>query len=121
MTELFGSTRNVVKQRYALLTPSGFVPSYLPGWQKTVCNVLISPAMGANFSQVLVTLETAGQCQGNTGLNQYFIYVLEGAASIMLDDKRHGRDGGSYVFFPGGKVGATKTETTKPTRVLIAQ
>ena len=47
MNDLFGFTRNVVKERYALLTPSGFVPSALPGWEKAVCNVLISPAMGA--------------------------------------------------------------------------
>ena len=120
MTELFGSTRNVVKQRYALLTPSGFVPSYLPGWQKTVCNVLISPAMGAGFSQLLVTLETEGQCQGNTGLNQYFIYVLEGAASIMLDDKRRRLDGGSYVYLPAGMDVQIKSGGPG-TRILIFQ
>lgn len=120
MTELFGSTRNVVKQRYALLTPSGFVPSYLPGWQKSVCNVLISPAMGAGFSQVLVTMEIEGQCQGNTGLNQYFIYVLEGAASIMLDEKRHRLDEGSYVYLPAGKDVQIKSGGPT-TRILIFQ
>ena len=65
MSELFGFTRNVVKEKYALLTPSGFVPSNLPGWEKAVCNVLISPAMGARFSQVLITMEKDGQCMGN--------------------------------------------------------
>ena len=84
MPELFGSTRNVVKERYALLTPSGFVPSYLPGWEKAVCNVLVSPAMGARFSQLLITLEKDGRCRGNTGANQYLIYLLEGAASISF-------------------------------------
>jgi (S)-ureidoglycine aminohydrolase len=103
MTELFGSTRNVVKERYALLTPSGFVPSSLPGWEKAVCNVLISPAMGARFSQLLVTLENDGQCRGNTGANQYFVYVLKGPASIMLDEKRHRLEAGSYVYLPPGK------------------
>jgi len=33
MTELFGTTRNVVKGRYALLTPDTLVPSHLPGWE----------------------------------------------------------------------------------------
>jgi (S)-ureidoglycine aminohydrolase len=102
MTELFGFTRNVVKERYALLTPNGFVPSHLPGWEKAVCNVLISPAMGARFSQVLVTLEKDGQCQGNTGPNQYFIYLLEGSANILLDERRHRLDSGSYVYLPAG-------------------
>jgi (S)-ureidoglycine aminohydrolase len=103
MTQLFGFTRNVVKERYALLTPSGFVPSNLPGWEKAVCNVLISPAMGAGFSQVLVTLERDGQCLGNTGSNQYFGYVIDGSASIMLDDRRHRLEAGSYVYLPPGK------------------
>src|SRR4051794_28980099 len=103
LTELFGFTRNVVKERYALLTPSGFVPSHLPGWEKATCHVLISPAMGAKFSQLLVTLERDGQCLGNTGANQYFIYVLEGAASIMLDERRHRLEAGSFVYLPPGK------------------
>ena len=86
MTELFGTTRSVVKGRYALLTPESLVPSHLPGWEKAVCYMLISPALGARFSQLLITLERDGKCAGNTGANQYFVYVLEGAASILLDD-----------------------------------
>ena len=65
----------------ALLAPGGFVHGNLPGWEKAVCNVVISPAMGARFSQLLVTLEHDGQCQGNTGTAQYFIYLIEGSAS----------------------------------------
>ncbi len=103
MEDLFGFTRSVLKARYALLAPSGFVPSALPGWQKAICNVVISPAMGARFSQVQVTLETEGQCLGNTGPNQYFIYIIEGAASILLDDRRHRLDAGSFVYLPAGK------------------
>ena len=100
---LFGFTRTVVKQRYALLSPDSFVPSALPGWQKAVCNVLISPAMGARFSQVLATLENEGQCLGNTGANQYFVYVVQGKASILHEERRHRLEPGSYVYLPPGK------------------
>src|SRR5438552_13177544 len=103
MPDPFGFTRNIVRQRYALLTPSGFVPSYLPGWQKAACHVLISPAMGARFSQLFITLESDGQCMGNTGFKQYFIYVVEGTASILLDERRHRLEAGSYVYLPAGK------------------
>src|SRR5712672_3374772 len=103
MTELFGFTRNVVSRRYALLTPSGFVHGYLPGWEKAVCNVLISPAMGARFSQVLITMERDGQCLGNTAANQYFVYVLHGSGSILFDEKKHRLDTGCYVYVPAGK------------------
>jgi (S)-ureidoglycine aminohydrolase len=103
MTELFGTTRNVLKKHYALITPSALVPSHLPGWEKAVCNVLISPALGARFSQLLITLEREGQCAGNTGANQYFIYVLEGAASVLLQAKKHRLEAGSYAYLPSGQ------------------
>src|SRR3954454_9310370 len=120
MTELFGSTRNVVKERYALLTPSGFVASQLPGWEKAICNVLISPAMGAKFSQILVTLEHDGKCLGNTGANHYFIYLLEGGASIMLDERRHRLEAGSFVYLPAGKDSQIKGAGVA-TRLLLFQ
>src|SRR5947207_7293942 len=120
MPELFGSTRNVVKERYALLTPSGFVPSFLPGWDKAVCNILISPAMGAGFSQELISLEKDGQCQGNTGANQYLIYLLDGGANIVLDERRHRLEGGSYVYLPAGTDVQIKG-SGGPARILIFQ
>jgi len=120
MTELFGSTRSVVKDLYALLTPGGLVPSQLPGWEKAVCNVLISPAMGARFSQVLITLEHDGQCHGNTGANQYFIYLLDGAASILLDERRHRLEAGSFVYLPPGKDVQIKSSRAG-SRILIFQ
>ncbi|MCX6928767.1 MAG: (S)-ureidoglycine aminohydrolase [Verrucomicrobia bacterium] len=103
MTELLGATRNVVKVRYALLTPGSLVPSQLPGWEKALCQVQISPALGARFSQVLITLERDGQCAGNTGANQYFVYVLEGAASILLDSRKHRLEVGGYAYLPAGQ------------------
>jgi (S)-ureidoglycine aminohydrolase len=109
MSDLFGFTRNVVTARYALLTPSGFVPSQLPGWEKTHCVVLISPAMGAEFSQILATLEADGQCVGNTGPNQYFFYLLEGNANLLIDDRRHRLEPGSYAYLPPGKDLQLKT------------
>ena len=120
MTELFGSTRNVVTNRYALLTPSGFVNGYLPGWEKAVCNVLISPAMGARFSQILVTLEKDGQCLGNTAANQYFIYLLEGHASILVEEKRHRLESGSYIYLPAGRDVQIRSGASTA-RILIFQ
>jgi len=119
-TELFGFTRSVLKGRYALLTPAGFVHGNLPGWEKSVCNVLISPGMGARFSQILVTLEQDGQCQGNTGANQYFIYLVEGAAGIVIDERRHRLEAGSYVYLPAAKDVRIRSSAAG-TRILIFQ
>jgi (S)-ureidoglycine aminohydrolase len=100
MNELFGSTRDVIKDRYALRTPSGFVPSYLPGWNNCVCIIQISPAMGANFAQFLITLEANGEGKGNAGGNEYFVYVLHGKSSVKLGSEKHSLTAGSYVFIP---------------------
>jgi (S)-ureidoglycine aminohydrolase len=103
MTELFGATRNVVKHRYALLTPQGFVPSYLPGWENATSVVLISPAMGAQFTQYLITFNKDGHGRGNTGKTEFFAYVIEGTASVTLDAKRHRMEAGSFAYIPPGK------------------
>jgi (S)-ureidoglycine aminohydrolase len=103
MTELFGTTRNVIKERYSLLTPAGFVPSYLPGWENANCIVLISPAMGARFCMLLITLQKDGHGRGNTGNTQYFAYLLEGNGSILVDQKRHRLEPGGYAYIPPGR------------------
>ena len=100
MNDLFGSTRTVVKGRYALLTPDGFVPSIVPGWKNAVVHVNISPALGARFTQLHVTLAADGTGEGNTGANEYFIYVIEGSGTITLPEKRHRLEAGSHVFLP---------------------
>ena len=88
--------------------------------RNAVCNVLISPAMGARFSQILITLESDGQCQGNTGNNQYFIYVVDGKASILIDERKHRLETGSYVYLPPAKDIQIKGGTAD-TRILIFQ
>jgi (S)-ureidoglycine aminohydrolase len=120
MTELFGTTRNVVKGRYALLTPGSLVSSQLPGWEKALCHVLVSPALGARFSQVLVTMEREGKCVGNTGVNQYFVYVLEGAASVLLEARKHRLEPGSYAYLPSGQD-VQIASSASATRLLMFQ
>jgi len=119
-TGLFGLTRTVVERRYALLTPDALVPSRLPGWDKAVCHVLISPALGAGFSQLLITLERDGRCAGNTGANQYFVYVLEGAASILLEDRKHRLEPGGYAYLPCGRD-VQIASSAAGTRLLLFQ
>lgn len=103
MTKLFGFTRNVVKEHYAVLTPDSFTSSYLPGWEKAACYVPISPALGARFSLILIALEKEGQCTGNTGANQYFVYLLEGAATILIEARKHRLEPGSYAYLPASQ------------------
>jgi (S)-ureidoglycine aminohydrolase len=100
MSDLFGFTRTTVKLRYALLTPDGFVLSHLPGWKNAAVVVNISPAMGARFTQLQITLEATGIGEGNTGGFEYFFYVMDGAGTLTLGDKPHKLETGSYVYLP---------------------
>jgi len=100
MSDLFGFSRDVVKERYALRTPSGFVPSVLPGWTNAVCIVQISPAMGANFSQWLVTFEPNGEGRGNTGALEYVVYLLSGRSVAKVAGKKLALTEGSYIYLP---------------------
>ena len=112
--------RTVVKLRYALLTPDGFVPSDLPGWKGAACVVNISPALGARFTQLHVTLGKDGTGEGNTGPHQHFIYVIEGSGTIGLEDKRHRLEPGSYIYLPPGKDMQIKNSGAEM-RLLIFQ
>ena len=118
MNELFGSTRDVVKERYALRTPSGFVPSNLPGWTKCVTIIQISPAMGAQFAQYLITLEAGGEGRGNSGTTEYLVCVLEGKCSVKLGAKKHCLRTGSYAFVPP-KTDFLFSDAVKGTQLLI--
>lgn len=100
MNELFGSTRTVVKERYALLAPTGFVPSNLPGWTGVVANVLISEAMGAKFSQILITFGKSGVGHGQTGSDELFVYVLSGKCAFAVCGKKQKLAAGSYAYIP---------------------
>jgi (S)-ureidoglycine aminohydrolase len=100
MNELHGHTRDVVKERYALRTPSGFVPGWLPGWRNCVPIVQISPAMGANFCQWQITFQKNGEGRGNTGASQYCVYVIEGRCAANLSGKKYALMAGSFVYLP---------------------
>ena len=120
MNELFGFTRTVVKPRYALLAPDGFVTSRVPGWSN--CNVVvnISPAMGAGFSQLLVIFDKDGLGEGNTNALEMFVYVLEGKCIAKVAGKKHDLSAGNYVYLPV-KTKFQFGTAAKGTRLLVFQ
>ncbi len=99
-TQLFGQTRDVIKDRYAVRTPSGFVPSRLPGWRNCVAVAQISPGMGAGFCQFQIDLNESGQGCGNSGQNELFVYCVEGKCAADLGGARHKLSAGAFVYVP---------------------
>jgi len=120
MTPLSGHTRNVVRARYALLTPAGFVCAPLPGWTNAACVVLISPEMGARFSQTLITLGKGGRGSGRTGLDEVFVYVMQGGCRATVGAARYQLVDGSYLFVPPGRS-YELFQAEENTRLLLFQ
>ena len=100
MNGLFGHSRDVVKERYALRAPVGFVPSRLPGWTDCVVVIHISPAMGAGFSQLQIELSPKGAGRGNTGVNEWLVYMLDGECAANLGGAKRQLAAGAFAFIP---------------------
>jgi Uncharacterized protein, possibly involved in glyoxylate utilization len=96
--------------RHALIAPDGHVPSVLPGISGAVTNVLISPAMGANLTQLLVTFEADGHAEFSSEDVETFVFVMEGACSVSVDGHEGDLAAGGYVFAPAG----TQLEVLRP-------
>lgn len=114
MNPKLGLTRNVIKPNYALITPDGHVASVLPGWMNCTINVLISAALGAGLSQYLISFDTKSAGVGETGGDEWFVYVIAGKAKVngtMLAE-------GGFAFLPP----QTKYDirgTAKATELLV--
>jgi (S)-ureidoglycine aminohydrolase len=100
---IFGSTRTVVRSRYALIAPDGHVPSSFPGWSNATAFVLVSPAMGAGVTQMLVHFHAGDAAAGfPADDHQHAFLILSGSGRVSWTDG--GRDfiNGDYFFLPAG-------------------
>jgi (S)-ureidoglycine aminohydrolase len=113
-----GFSRDVVKPRYALLTPDGFVPSLLPGWSGCTVNIVISPALGANMSQLLIAMNQEGRGEGNSGEMEFVAYVVDGRCKANVDSQRGGLSAGHFVYVPP-QTDYTFAGDQENTRLLI--
>ena len=96
MTPLFGQTRTHVAARHALIAPDGHVPSEFPRWTGATANVIISPAMGANLSQILISFSESGLAVFDADAHEHALYVQSGTCvigSVQLE-------AGSYYYSP---------------------
>jgi (S)-ureidoglycine aminohydrolase len=90
-----GITRTVVKATYALFATDSHVASTLPGWSNCRAIVQISAALGARFSQYLITLNDGGRGEGETADSSWFFFVVDGA--VTLNGVALSKGGFAYV------------------------
>jgi (S)-ureidoglycine aminohydrolase len=99
---IFGHTRTRVRARHALIAPDGHVPSTFPSWENATAFVMISPAMGANLSQLLVTFtKDDGRAEFPADTHEHAIYVESGACRVELaDSSRIELSTTGFIFIP---------------------
>jgi (S)-ureidoglycine aminohydrolase len=100
---VFGNTRTSVGARHALIAPDGHVPSRVPGIENATTVILISPAMGAGFTQFLVTFNQAGRAFFPADDHERFVFVIRGQLELNVDAPAGELGEGGYAFVPAGQ------------------
>ncbi|MEM7602729.1 MAG: (S)-ureidoglycine aminohydrolase, partial [Verrucomicrobiota bacterium] len=98
---LFGQTRTVVASRHALIAPDGHVPSDFPGWENVTAFVLISPALGANLTQLLLTfLGKDSVASFPSDEHEHVLFVESGSCVASLEGDTRDLAAGAFLFVP---------------------
>jgi len=93
-------TRSRIHRTHALIAPDSHVSAALAGWNRTGGVVLISPRMGAGFTQFLATMEPGGLSGPPHPGVERFAFVLEGSVEVVVGGERVTLGRGGYVFVP---------------------
>jgi (S)-ureidoglycine aminohydrolase len=108
----FGTTRSRVRRAHALIAPDSFVTAELPGWPGTRGAIVISPAMGARFTQYLALMEPGGAAGAAPPGVERVLYVLEGEATLALPElPERVLCPGGFAYWPPGADGALRALT----------
>ncbi len=102
VTTPIGLTRSTVQPDHAVIAPDSHVRSPLPGWVNSLSIVLISPRMGAQFSQYLVEMGPGGEAGAPAPGVERFVYVIDGSVALKVARAGHDLGPREYGFLPAG-------------------
>jgi (S)-ureidoglycine aminohydrolase len=97
-----GRTRSAQQPNHVLLTPDTFVRTTLPGMKGCAAIVHAGPAMGAGFAEYTAEFESGGELGGTTA--QRFVFVVEGALQLDVNNQQRRLDARGYAYLPEGVV-----------------
>jgi (S)-ureidoglycine aminohydrolase len=101
---LFGATRSRVERNHALICPDSFVPAPLPGWERAQGVILISPQLGARFTQYLALMEPEASAAPAPPGVERVVYVIDGEVSLKMDRAEEQRlTPGGYAYLPSNE------------------
>lgn len=97
-----GQTRTRVTAHYAFIAPDGYVQTSHPNWRNAQVTTLISPQMGARFSQYLVTMAQPSYGAPAPKELERFVYVTSGDLTLQSDSDHHPLAAGGFAYLPAG-------------------
>lgn len=112
-----GSSRSRIARNHALLAPESHVRTTLPGWEKTATVVLISPHMGAAFTQYLAHMEKSGRAGAPAEGAQRFVYVQSGGVRVSVEKRAAALKEGGFAYFPANCEHAI--QATRETTLIV--
>ena len=116
----YGQTRTRVAARHALIAPDGHVKSCVPGISGAATIILINEAMGAKFTQVMVTFESGGRAALPANEVETAGYFSAGGGTLTIGGAKEKVTAGSFFFAPAGEAWSI-TAPKADTRVTLFQ
>ena len=95
-----GQTRTIVQRNHAFIAPDSHVQAPLPGWRATQGIILISPQMGARFTQFFALMEAGALAGAPLPEVERFVYVLDGAVTFTAHGESTKLESGHYAYIP---------------------
>ena len=95
-----GHTRSAQQPNHLLLTPDTFVRTTLPGMKGCAAIVHAGPALGAGFTQYTAEFEGGGELGGT--IAQRFVFVMEGAVQLDVNNQQGQLGTSGYGYVPAG-------------------
>lgn len=77
-----GFSRTALRRDHLLITPADHVRAPLPGWTNTAGIILISPRLGAAFSQYIAEMDEGGESGPPLPGVERFLYVVRGEIEL---------------------------------------
>lgn len=120
MNSPYGQTRTRVAARHALIAPDGHVMSMVPGISGAATVIVINPAMGARFAQVLITFEKGGSAEIAANGVETAGYFETGGGTLTIGTQKVKCGAGGFFFAPAGEAWSI-TAPKAGTRVTLFQ
>lgn len=119
MRRQFGETRSVIARRHALISADSHETTPMPGWPGARIVVVISPHMGARFSEFFAEMPEAAVALAPAEGIERFVFVLEGEVSLALDGEVHQLQAEGYALVPAGME--HEIRAVSPARLVVLE